>query len=63
MDFCNFRCILNYCLAGRGVTACPGEGSGGEVGDAEDEEDGGQGEAEGTREAQNSAGAAAGVEE
>lgn len=54
---------MNYCLAGRGVTACPGEGSGGEVGDAEDEEDGGQGEAEGTREAQNSAGAAAGVEE
>lgn len=59
-------CTLHACihsLAGRGVIACPGEGPGREAGDAEVEEDRGQGKAEGAWEAQDSAGAAAGVEE
>ena len=48
---------------GGGGVAGSGEGPGGEAGDAEDEADGGQGQAEGAGEAQDPAGAAPGVED
>lgn len=50
-------------VSGGGGSACSGEGSRGEAGDSPYKADRGQSQAEGTREAQDPAGAAAGVEE